>query len=646
MKIGDWTVTPALCLLERDGRSLKVEPRTMELLVYLAQRAGQVVSTEDLIRDVWHGRVFDDGIVYHKINQLRKALGDDSRAPRFIETIPKRGYRMIAPVVEALSAADFVTGASSDEPQTNGRLPPARRRSFYRLAGAALGLATLFLVGALSYYNSRVRAPPENAPSDVGADAHQPGFSDSVAVLPCENLSPNPDDAFIAPGIYVEIVDRLTNLGGLTVFSPDSVRRFGRGSSSIADVARELRVGAVVTCSVLYTGSGVRIVAQLFEASTGKALWSNSYDSVSGDVFAAHAELATDIARSLEIELSAEDIAAIAKAPTRSPQAHASYLEALASEFPAAVRHLDDAVAADPNFAAAYGRKAMIHALNLVNNTFAVPIGRRNAFKAIALENADRALELDPEEPFAANALTLVNLYSWKWSEAQRRYEALHRLKPGDPIAGVGYSWFASFNGDHAKAEQLARQRLVRDRGPNAYYSLGRVLLGARDGDGAAQAYGEAIRIAPGPGAWSFFVHLGQAEIQRGRRVEAEAAFRTAEELLKNGPPGQLGLIAPKLIWGYGSIGCREDAARLFALLEQWSTEFETGAGNWALAHIGLGNYDEARLWLERAAARVEAGDPDIGFYDLMMIKTNPFGDPKLDQSPFRELRARLGVLK
>ncbi len=642
MKVGDWRVTPALNVLERGGRSVKIEPRTMELLVYLARRPGQVISVDELISEVWRGRVFDRGIVHTKVRQLRKALGDDSRDPTFIETIPKRGYRMVARVIET-DAAEVVDGAPECEPDSQ---PRARRRYVYRVGGATLGLATLLLIAALSYYNPGVPVPIESESQPIEVHELDRRIPNSVAVLPCENLSPNPADAFIASGIYVEIVDRLTNLSGLNVFSPDSVRRFGGSAGSISDVSRELRVGSVVTCSVLYTGSGVRIVAQLIDAGTGEVVWSNRYEDASDDLFAMQAELAIDIARALEVQLSAADRAAVAKAPTRSPQAHASYLQALASGFPAAVKHLDAAVAADPSFAAAYGRKAVIHALNLVNNSVAVPIGQRSEFKAIALENANTALQLDPEQEYASNALTLVNLYSWKWAEARRRYEMLHRLKPGDPIAGVGYSWFASFNGDHLKAEQLSRQRLVRDRGPNAYYSLGRVLVWARDGEGAAQAFSEAIRIAAGgAGAPQVFILLGYAEIQRGRRVEAETAFRTAEELLQSAPPGQLGLRAPELIWGYGSIGRRDDAMRLFAFFEQWSTEFEAGAGDWALAQIGIGDYDAARVWLERAVARVQAGEPELGFYNLMTIKLNPFGDAKLEESPFREPRARLGVL-
>src|SRR5262245_43679520 len=127
MQIGDWTVSPALNQLERAGTSIKLEPRAMDLLVHLAEAGDRVVSNEELLRSVWQGRVFDDGVVYKRINQLRKALGDDPQHPRFIETIPKRGYRLVATVIRVAPAV--TVAPHQDAPARGPRLTaPADER--------------------------------------------------------------------------------------------------------------------------------------------------------------------------------------------------------------------------------------------------------------------------------------------------------------------------------------------------------------------------------------------------------------------------------------------------------------------------------------------------------------------------------------
>jgi Tol biopolymer transport system component/DNA-binding winged helix-turn-helix (wHTH) protein len=176
MQIGEWTVVSVLNLLERDGRSIRIEPRAMELLVYLARRPGEVVSPDELIRDLWHGRVFDDGVVYRKINQLRKALGDDSRVARFIETIPKRGYRLIAPVAlvpEERNAEGLAEELAEVSVSESAQAPAERRTDVSparagRRRGRQLVFATIGLVVVLALLAGLVLAPRGPASFDIG----------------------------------------------------------------------------------------------------------------------------------------------------------------------------------------------------------------------------------------------------------------------------------------------------------------------------------------------------------------------------------------------------------------------------------------------------------------------------------------------
>ena len=158
MTVGTWAVTPALNLIERDGVSIKLEPRVMDLLVYFAKAGDRVVSADELLRDVWQGRVFDDGIVYKKINQLRKALGDESHAPRFIETIPKRGYRLVAAVtVAATDDASASVGRVDDVRQASAAITTTRSRGPWFL-WAAGGFGAAIVAAALLAWSGTSRS--------------------------------------------------------------------------------------------------------------------------------------------------------------------------------------------------------------------------------------------------------------------------------------------------------------------------------------------------------------------------------------------------------------------------------------------------------------------------------------------------------
>ncbi len=184
-KVGDWTATPTLYLLERHGHSIKIKPRTMQVLVYLARHAGEIISANELIASVWQGRVVGDGSVYQTINQLRQALGERND-DRYIQTIPKRGYRLVASV----SAMD---PAPSEEVSARAVGQLRRRKIGFALAGVLV--LTLAVLG-VRYIGEEGRGVLPN----------------SIAVLPFENLSPNPDDAYFAVGIHEAVLNELAKI--------------------------------------------------------------------------------------------------------------------------------------------------------------------------------------------------------------------------------------------------------------------------------------------------------------------------------------------------------------------------------------------------------------------------------------------------
>jgi DNA-binding winged helix-turn-helix (wHTH) protein/TolB-like protein len=320
MKIGGWVVTPSLNQLERDGRALKIEPRSMELLVCLVRHASDVVSTDQLIAEVWNGRIIEESGVYKQINQLRTALGDEAQRPKFIETIPKRGYRLIAPVERDAVASRDPSPTESDPPSPK-RTAPDRflfRRTHWLAAGM---LAVAALAVAAWELNPRSLTARESPAADTPAP-------NSVAVLPFDNLSPDPKDAYFALTMNDQVVTELTELGSLRVASRKSALRYAGSAKSGAEIAHELGVATVLDGTVSYADGRVRVTAHLTDGATNEIRWSGSYQHELSNIFAIQSDIALEVARALKAELSPEERERVTRVPTTSLPAYRLYLQA------------------------------------------------------------------------------------------------------------------------------------------------------------------------------------------------------------------------------------------------------------------------------------------------------------------------------
>ena len=247
----------------------------------------------------------------------------------------------------------------------------------------------------------------------------------SVAVLPLENLSPDPDNAYFAAGMHEEILNQLVKLRNLNVISRTSVLQYAEDRPSIPEIARELNVQAVMEGSVRFDGERVLVQAQLIDAATDSHLWSAGYEREFAGVFAIQSDIAMNIANALEAEFSLAEQQSIEKIPTVSPEAYAWYLRALAW---AGNRMADvsRALEIDPNFAAAYAFRAWLHAGGV---TFSGDVDTAEE-ERLALEDAERALALDPTLGLAHVALANVHEIYWRWEEAREAYERAYELSP------------------------------------------------------------------------------------------------------------------------------------------------------------------------------------------------------------------------
>jgi transcriptional activator of cad operon len=283
LRIGDWSVDPATGQMSRSNESIRVEARTLRLLLCLAENAGQVVSIDDLLNKAWDGVIVTPDSVYQGVASLRRLLGDDPKNPTYIATVPRLGYRMIAPVgpwVDPLPAA-----AAIDEPK------PVRRRGAAALlaAGAALFIV---LAAAFLFYGRGIHR--ERVSATTGAPQK------SVAVLPFLDLTTQEmNEEYFADGMTEELIDKLSKIPGLRVPAPTSSFYFKGKRIPVADIAKSLAVAYVLDGSVRKSDATLRVAVRLIRADDGYVVWSETYDRPLDDKLRVQDDIAGEVAKAL-----------------------------------------------------------------------------------------------------------------------------------------------------------------------------------------------------------------------------------------------------------------------------------------------------------------------------------------------------------
>jgi transcriptional activator of cad operon len=286
LRIGAWRVNPTSGEISRDGETVRVEVRTMRLLLCLAEHPGEVVSIDELLNQVWAGLIVTPDSVYQAVASLRRLLGDDPKQPAYIATVPRLGYRMVAAVSPWEDPAQAGTVAVKPSPQF--------RTGFAWAAGAALALV-LFVVFLL--YG---RVPNNHHPTSP-AIAPQP--QKSIAVLPFLDLTDKMNHEAFADGMTEELIDRLSKIPGLRVPAPTSSYYFKGKQIPIADIAKALGVVYVLDGSVRRSGARLRVAARLIRADNGYIVWSETYDRPSDDTFKVQDDIAGEVTKALRASI-------------------------------------------------------------------------------------------------------------------------------------------------------------------------------------------------------------------------------------------------------------------------------------------------------------------------------------------------------
>lgn len=604
-EVGDWLVDRGLNEIRRGETVERLEPKVMELLVRLAEQAGETVSRDELLDAVWSGQHVVEGVLTRGASLLRQALGDDAQDPRYLQTVPKRGYRLIAPIrtapvrtetvrtetVRPEAARTEAAQAATERPPagTEERSPESRPR--FLVAGLAVLLVAVSLFLLFFWLFFLRQGPPEPL-----VDVREPT---SIAVLPLLNLAEDPAQDYFSLGMTEALITELAKVSGLRVVSRTSVMRFRGSTLPLPEIARQLGVSTLLQGSVLEVDGRARITTQLIRAETDDHLWVESYERELADVLSLQREIARAVAREVEVRLTPTEEARLSAARRVDAEAHRLYLKgryhwglrtpedlALGRDFFA------QAIDRDPAFAPAWAGLAdtLIH---LSGYSHLPP---REVFPQ-AREAAHEALRLDPELAEAHASLALVDFnLEWDAQEAEAGFLKAIEFEPSYATAHQWYSELLSLSGRHDEA--LAEAEFARQLDPFSPIvraALGQRLNAAGSFAAALERLGEALELQPRL-AWA---HRERAWVltRLGRHGDALEA-RLEEMRVRGLTVAELEALESAVRESNSAGFWRWQIARLEGLA---ATEWVPSILR-AEAHAGAVDADAALDWLERAA--------------------------------------------
>lgn len=616
--------------LRKQGRKIRLEGQPVRILIYLLENPGELITREQLHRRLWPADTFvnfEHGL-NAAIKRLRRALDDSADNPRFVETLPRRGYRFIAPVhVEAKGHAGSSTVEDHvDEPApeiTNAEVDAAktavRRGSRWTTAWTLSGAAVLLLAaGLILWRRSDNRSTP---------------VISSLAVLPLESLSGDASQEYFSDGMTDELITELGQIGGLQVISRTSIMTYKGTHKSLPQIARELNVGAVVEGTVLRSGQQVRVTAQLIEAATDKHLWSQSYERDIRDTLALQKEVARSIAGQIQIALTPREQAVLTNSHRVNPEAYEAYLRGryfwnkrTADGFKKAIEYFTDATRRDSTYAPAYTGLADSYALS-GDWEYGVLSPQEAYQKAKAA--AKRALQLDDSlgEAHISLAFALQN-FDWDWENAGREFLRGIDLSPGYATGHQWYAWYLTAL--QRNTEAIAEMKKAESLDPLSLIigaDLAEELLIAHRYDEAIEESRKIIEMDPRFAVGHY--ELGQAFVQKRLYTEAIAELLKAIE-----SSGGSSTCTSNLAYAYAVSGKRDEAARLLVDLQKRSNHGFSNAPEIALVYVGLNENDQAMASLERAYQ--ERFNPTILF--------RPAFDALHSDSRFQDLMHRIGL--
>jgi len=582
-EFADFLLDPAEQLLSRsNGDAVPLTPKAFLTLLVLLQNSGRTVEKEELLKEVWPGTFVEEGNLTVTIFMLRKSLGEGKTEPKYIKTVPRRGYRFVAPVREVQALGQ----------QTR----PARSHLTTTQAGD----------------DERV----------------------SVAVLPLLNVSGDASAEYLSDGITESIINTLSQLPALRVLARSTVFRYKGLDVDPISVGREMNVRAVLSGRLIQLGDSLIIRTELVDAENGWQLWGEQYNRKTSDILSVQEEISRHISEKLRTRLSGAEEERLAKRHTSSTEAYQTYLKGRyhwnkrsQEGIEKGIEYFKEAIALDPAYALAYAGLADSYAL-----LGAVEYAALSPSEAMqqAREATLKALEIDDTLAEAHASFAYVRIFDWNWPEAEREYLRSIELNPNYATARHWYAHYLTAMGRQTEAViqiKLAREldplSLPINAGMGWHYYL------TRQYEEAIREYGKTLELNEN----FYMAHflLGMTYEKVGRYDDALVSYERAITL-SGGSPAMLA--APG--HAYAMLGRRDEARQVLAELHALSARQFVSPYHVAVIHAALGETDQAFDWLSRAC--------DVQSEALIWFAVDPLLDGLRSDPRFNAIMARIGL--
>jgi DNA-binding winged helix-turn-helix (wHTH) protein/TolB-like protein/Flp pilus assembly protein TadD len=592
--------------IEKDGQPHKITPRAFDVLVYLIEHRDRIVEKQELFEQIWKESFVTDNALTRTVKEIRQVIGDDADAPRYIETLHKRGYRFIAEVrnIEARTVRETESAApeqpvaaqigsqsafTTEEPVSQAKTGAVKGGS--SLSKTKLFGAIIVATGVIAAFSiNRVLNKPEQVAGRT---------IKSIAVLPFKSFGADDADEYLGVGIAETLTTRLSSLKLLTVRPSSAVLKYAASEKETVVAGQELKVDSVLEGSIQRLGERLRVTVRLVSVSDVSLLWADHFDENFTDIFKVEDSISTKVAAALALKLSGEEQRRLIKRDTDNAEAYQLYLKGrffwnkrTGEGFKLGIVQFKQAVEKDPGYALAYAGLADSYT-GLTFYNFAAP----NETMPKAREAATNALAIDSTlaEAHASLAHVKVN-YDWEWSDAEKEFRLSIELKPDYATA---HQWYAIHyltpTGQLEEAIQEMKRAL--DLEPTSLVMntfLGATLYFAGRYDDAIEQCRKTIEMDS-----NFAVahwHLGLAYEQKGMFDDAIAELQKAITLSGSSP-----LIIAALGYAYAKAGKRNEANRILDELQKLSAVRYVSSCELAAIYVALGEREQAFQRLEKA---------------------------------------------